>query len=148
MKQIIDGYWWKVACVWICVLVREAVTVPLLGPHIMSFDSVSPFIEWQGPAQVVVPTAGNPLTAAGEVGPGPGPQTNIIRAPCSQGRMDVSGCRIPFQFPQKVFRDSPQLYMRGQTRGGPFPGNRLGRARFPPPRPEPETPEPEQIRGD
>ncbi|XP_066961638.1 uncharacterized protein [Macrobrachium rosenbergii] len=149
MKYVTDGYWWKVACVWMSLLVSAAVSSPLLGPHIMSFDSVSPFTEWQGPAQEVVSTVGNPLLpqTAGEAGVGAGPTGNIIRAPCVVGRMDVSGCRVPFNFPQRMFRDNPQHYMGGQARGGPLPGRRIGRTGFPS-RPEPETPEPERVQDD
>ncbi|XP_064120512.1 uncharacterized protein LOC135225176 [Macrobrachium nipponense] len=152
MKYVSDGQWWKVACVWTSLLVSTAVSSPLLGPHIMSFDSVSPFIEWQGPAaQEVVPTVvGNPLlpqTAGEAAGAGPVPTGFIIKAPCVRGRMDVSGCRESFNFPQRMFRDNPQFYMRGQSRGGPSPGRRIGRTGFPS-RPEPETPEPERVQDD
>ncbi|XP_047489247.1 uncharacterized protein LOC125039392 [Penaeus chinensis] len=139
------GAWtcWVAATLWHHACPSAALGAPLLGPDVMSFDSLPPLTLWHSPVLPAVPLQAGLPAPKGTVfdGPDPGLNAAIITVPtesCPSGyRRDFNGvCRLKFgygpnpfySFTPENFKGDVQFYMGLQV-GGPQPGRRRGRGR-------------------
>ncbi|XP_045607846.1 uncharacterized protein [Procambarus clarkii] len=138
-------YLWALTAAWRCGLV-DALGSPLLGPDIMSFESLPPLTLWHPASSPLAPSppvqSGLPAPKGTDFdGPDPGLNAAIITVPtkpCPSGyRLDLNEvCRLKFgygpnpfySFTPENFKGDVQFYMGLQV-GGEFPSRRRGRVR-------------------